>query len=78
MLVGISSPKFDIYQGKVATDCLRVTQTLDILIFFKKIIKVLSNSPSKIHLDQRNVVFTRQPVRSSLKIISRSDNEAIY
>ena len=28
--------KFDIYQGKVASNCLKSTQTLDVLIFSRK------------------------------------------
>ena len=33
MLMDTSLPKFDIYQGTIV---LRATQTLDVLIFFKK------------------------------------------
>ena len=47
-------PKFDIYQGKGATNRLRATKALDVQIFFKKI--VLSDIQSEIHLFQRNIV----------------------
>ena len=36
MLMDMYSPKFDNYQGTVAQVVLRVTQTLDVLIFFMK------------------------------------------
>ena len=57
MLMDICLPKFDIYQGKVAPNFLRATQTLDVLNFFKKI--VLSDVRSEIHLVRYNIVSTR-------------------
>ena len=36
MRMDMYSPKFDNYQGTVAQVVLRVTQTLDVLIFFMK------------------------------------------
>ena len=36
MLMDMSLPNFDIYQGKELQINLRATQTLDVLIFFKK------------------------------------------
>ena len=55
------SLKLDIYQSALATQIvLRVTQTLDVLIFFKK--KVLPDVQSEIHLAQRNIASTGQCV----------------
>ena len=61
MLMDICLPKFDIYQGKVAPNFLRATQTLDVLNFFKKI--VLSDVRSEIHLVRYNIVSTGQYLR---------------
>ena len=38
MLMDVSLPKFDIYQGTVAPNCFKSQphKTLDVLIFFKK------------------------------------------
>ena len=50
MLINMSLPKFDLYQGTGPTNCfkvLRATQTLDVLIFFQE--KVLSYVRSEIH-----------------------------
>ena len=45
---------------------LRATQTLDVLIFFKK--EVLSDIQSEIRLVRRNIDSTRQSVRAKKKI----------
>ena len=47
-------PKFGIYQGKVAPIVLRATQSLDVLIFSKK---VLPDVRSDIRLAQRNIAL---------------------
>ena len=51
-------PKFDTYQK------LKQIQTLDVLIFFK----IRPDVRSEIHLVQRDIVSTGQPVRALKKI----------
>ena len=60
ILVVMCLLKFDIYQ--VAPNCLRATQTLYVLLFFKK--RNLSDSHSEIHPVRRNIFSTKQFVRT--------------
>ena len=63
MLMNMLLPKFDIYQGIVAPNCFQsYTNSLDLLIFFSKKKKVLSDVRSEIHLSPHNIVFTRKSV----------------
>ena len=63
MLMDMSLSKFNIYQNAATPICFRATQTLDVLIFFKK--RTFSDFWSEIHLIQSNILSTGQCVRDS-------------
>ena len=68
MLMDISSSKFDIYRGTVASNCFKIAQTLDVLISFHRLMPGL-----KFTLSDVTSFSAEQSARVLKKVISRLD-----
>ena len=66
MLMDMCLPKFDIYQGALASNFLKSHTNSWCPNFFQK--NVLSDFRSEIHFDRLNIVSTGQSVRASKNI----------